>query len=47
MLFRVVEHYDLPQEEIIFIEWKNECLLCLELNTDDKLTPVDLKTQQV
>jgi hypothetical protein len=47
MLFRVVEHYHLPQEEIIFVESKNECLLCLEVNTDDKLTPVDLKTQQV
>jgi hypothetical protein len=48
MLFRVVEHYDLPQEEIIFIEQKNECLLCLDINTDDdKLTPVNLKTQQV
>jgi len=49
MLFRVVEHYDnLPQEDIIFIEPpKNECLLCLEINTDDKLVPVNLKTQQV
>ena len=49
MLFRVVEHYDdLPQpEEIISIESKNECLLCLEMNTDDKLTPIDLKTQHV
>ena len=49
MLFRVVEHYDnLPQEEIIYIEPpKNECLLCLEMNTCDKLVPVDLKTQQV
>jgi hypothetical protein len=49
MLFRVIEHYDdLPQpEEIISIESKNECLLCLEMNTDDKLTPVDLKTQHV
>jgi len=49
MLFRVIEHYDdLPQEEIIYIESpKNECLLCLEINTDDKLVPVDLKTQQV
>jgi hypothetical protein len=49
MLFRVVEHYDdLPeQEEIIYNESKNECLLCLEMNTDDKLVPVDLKTQQV
>jgi len=47
MLFRVVEHYDdLPQpEEIISIESKNECLLCLEMNTDDKLVPVNLKTQ--
>ena len=45
MLFRVVEHYDnFPQEEIKPI---NECLLCLEINTDDKLMPVDLKTQQV
>ena len=48
MLFRVVEHYnDLPEEEIIYIEPKNECLLCLEINTDDKCVPVDLKTQQV
>jgi hypothetical protein len=48
MLFRVVEHYDdFPQEEIIYIEHKNECLLCLEINTDDKLVPVDLKIQQV
>jgi hypothetical protein len=49
MLFRVIEHYDdLPQpEEIISIESKNECLLCLEMNTDDKLVPVDLKTQHV
>jgi hypothetical protein len=49
MLFRVVEHYDdLPeQEEIIYNESKNECLLCLEMNTYDKLVPVDLKTQQV
>jgi hypothetical protein len=49
MLFRVIEHYDdFPSEEIIYIESpKNECLLCLEINTDDKLVPVDLKTQQV
>jgi hypothetical protein len=49
MLFRVIEHYHLPEEEIIIsIEPKNECLLCLQINTDDdKLTPVDLKTQQM
>lgn len=47
MLFRVVEHYNLHEDEIISIQSKNECLLCLEINTDDKLTPVDLKTQQV
>jgi len=49
MLFRVVEHYnDLPEQaDIIYIEPTNECLLCLEINTDNKLTPVDLKTQQV
>lgn len=47
MLFRVIEHYDFHQQDIIYIEPKNECLLCLEINTDDKLTPVDLKTQQV
>jgi len=49
MLFRVVEHYnDLPEQgEIIYIEPTNECLLCLQINTDDKLAPVDLKTQQV
>jgi hypothetical protein len=48
MLFRVIEHYDFHQEEIIFIEPNNECLLCLEkINTDDKLMPVDLKTQEV
>lgn len=47
MLFRVIEHYDFHQEEIILIEHKNECLLCLEINTDDKFTPVDLKTQHV
>lgn len=49
MLFRVIEHYDFTEKEqdIIYVEAKNECLLCLEINTDDKLTPVDLKTQQV
>jgi hypothetical protein len=48
MLFRVVEHYDFHEQEIILIEQQNECLLCLDIiNTDDKLTPVDLKTQQV
>lgn len=49
MLFRVIEHYDFHQEEeqILLIESNNECLLCLEINTDDKLTPVNLKTQQV
>ena len=47
MLFRVVEHYNFPQEDIIYIEPTNECLLCLEMNTDDKLVPVNLKTQQV
>jgi len=49
MLFRVIEHYDdLPEQaEIIYIEPTNECLLCLEMNTDDKLVPVNLKTQQV
>lgn len=47
MLFRVIEHYDFHQEEIILIEPKNECLLCLNINTDDKLMPIDLKTQQV
>ena len=50
MLFRVIEHYDFHEKEqdIILIEQKNECLLCLEINTDaDKLTPVNLKTQQV
>ena len=49
MLFRVVEHYDFTEKEqdITYIEPKNECLLCLEINTDDKLTPVDLRTQQV
>lgn len=46
MLFRVIEHYDF-QQDIIYIEPNNECLLCLEINTDDKLMPVDLKTQQV
>jgi hypothetical protein len=47
MLFRVIEHYDFHEEEIIYIEPNNECFLCLEINTDDKLTPIDLKTQQV
>ena len=47
MLFRVIEHYDFHEEEIIYIEQKNECWLCLQINTDDKLTSVDLKTQQV
>jgi hypothetical protein len=47
MLFRVIEHYNFHEPDIIFIEPKNECLLCLEINTDDKLLPVDLKTQQV
>jgi hypothetical protein len=47
MLFRVIEHYNFHEEEIVNIEQKNECLLCLEINTDYKLTPVDLKTQQV
>jgi len=47
MLFRVIEHYDFHEQEIIYIEPKNECLLCLEINTDDKLAPVDLKTQHV
>ena len=49
MLFRVIEHYDFTEKEqdIIYVEQKNECLLCLEINTDDKLTPVDLKTQQI
>jgi hypothetical protein len=48
MLFRVIEHYDnFSEEEIIYIEPKNECWLCLEINTDDKLVPVDLKTQHV
>ena len=52
MLFRVVEHYDFHEQEEEKekekeMEPKNECLLCLEINTDDKLVPVDLKTQQV
>jgi len=49
MLFRVVEHYDFTEkeEDIILIQMKNECLLCLDINTDDRLMPVDLKTQQV
>ena len=48
MLFRVVEHYDLLDEEIISIEPENECLLCLQINTDaDKMALVDLKTQQL
>jgi hypothetical protein len=47
MLFRVIEHYDFHEQDVIFIEPKNECLLCLEMNTYDKLMPVDLKTQQV
>jgi len=47
MLFRVIEHYHFHEQEIIYIEPKNECLLCLEINTDDKLAPVDLKTQHV
>jgi hypothetical protein len=52
MLFRVVEHYDFHEQEEEKekekeMETKNECLLCLEINTDDKLTPVDLRTQQV
>jgi hypothetical protein len=47
MLFRVIEHYDFHQEEIILIKPNNECLLCLDINTDDKLMPVNLKTQQV
>lgn len=47
MLFRVVEHYDFREEEEKEMEAKNECLLCLEINTDDKLVPVDLKTQQL
>lgn len=47
MLFRVVEHYDFREEEDKEMGPKNECLLCLEINTDDKLVPVDLKTQQV
>ena len=44
MLFRVIEHYDFHQEEI---KSNNECLLCLDINTDDKFMPVNLKTQQV
>jgi len=47
MLFRVIEHYDFTEKEEELIQMKNECLLCLDINTDDKLMPVDLKTQQV
>jgi hypothetical protein len=45
MLFRVIEHYE------DFSEYKssepNECLICLEINTHDNLTPIDLKMQQM
>jgi hypothetical protein len=46
MLFKIVEHID-TYERTISIQPKNECLICFEINTPDKLTPIDLKTQQM
>ena len=45
MYFTLVDHYadfteDDPSEQ-------NECLICLEINTNDNLKPIDLKTQQI
>ena len=46
MLFKIVEHID-TYERTISIQPINECLICFEINTPDKLTPIDLKTQQM
>lgn len=46
---RVIDHYEyLPDNipEIIHIP-SNECLICLELYADDKVTPIDWKTQKL
>lgn len=45
---RVIDHYEyLPNkkiQEIVDIS-HNECFICLEVYTDDKITPIDWKTQ--
>jgi len=45
---RVIDHYEyLPNkkiQEIVDIS-HNECFICLEIYTDDKITPIDWKTQ--
>ena len=45
MLFRVIDHYE------DFSEYEppepNECLICLEINADNNVTPIDLKMQQM
>lgn len=45
---RVIDHYEyLPNKKIqdIVDISHNECFICLEVYTDDKITPIDWKTQ--
>jgi hypothetical protein len=45
---RVIDHYEyLPNKKIqdIVDISHNECFICLEIYTDDKITPIDWKTQ--
>jgi hypothetical protein len=48
---RVIDHYDyLPNKipEIVDITTiHNECFICLEIQSDDKMTPIDWKTQSI
>jgi hypothetical protein len=46
---RVIDHYEyLPDKipEIVHIQ-SNECLICLEIYTDNKDAPIDWKTQKI
>jgi len=46
---RVIDHYDyLPNkiQEVVDIS-HNECFICLEIQSDDKMTSIDWKTQRI
>lgn len=47
---RVIDHYDYLQDKKIqdVVDMShNECFICLEIQSDDKMTPIDWKTQRI
>ena len=47
---RVIDHYDYLQDkkiqDVVDIS-HNECFICLEIQSDDKMTSIDWKTQRI